>query len=242
MRCLAIETAGAAVAVAVATESGQVLESTAHAERRHVEALHPAIERLCAEAGVRLADLDGIGVDIGPGLFTGIRVGVAAAKGIAMALGLPVVGVTSLEILAEGASAGSAASAAVGASATVVPVVDLRRGEVAWSGPAGIGWGPLGDLVSVLEEAGLRDASAILAGDGALRYAGVLVGPEHPGWRLAGGECSSPPVASLARLTLDGLAGGRGVDSAHLEPCYLREADARINWTTRHDGPLPGGR
>lgn len=238
MRCLAIETATGTVGVALASGSGEPVAVTLAAERHHVELLHPAIEKACAEAGVALSEIDGVGVDVGPGLFTGIRVGVAAAKGIALALGLPAVGVTSLAVLAHACEA-----RATDAGAAAVPVVDLRRGEVAWQGPAGISWGKPEDLVAELAGAGWQTSRVLFAGDGAIRYASFLEGSaEAPGtWSVAGEELAFPPVGSLARLATLALDAGKGVDAAHLEPCYLREADARINWTTRHDGPLGGG-
>jgi tRNA threonylcarbamoyladenosine biosynthesis protein TsaB len=233
MKLLAIETATGAAGVAVASDEGVLAELTVHTARRHIELLHPAIEQVCAVSGVGLADIDCVGVDIGPGLFTGIRVGVSAAKAIAMALGIPSVAVTSLEAI-------RAAAVDAGAPVEVVPVVDLRRGEVAWSYAAGVAWGPASKLVT--EIGALEEDHVVFAGDGALRYREVFETTEHPGWRVAGRSVAFPPVASVAVLALGAVREGRTLDPAHLAPCYLREADTRINWTTRHDGPAPEGR
>ncbi len=233
MRLLAIETASGSVGVALVGGSGEVLaEVSEPAERHHVEVLHPAIEAVCARAGLALPDVDAVGVDVGPGLFTGIRVGVAAAKGIAMALGCPAVGVTSLEAI------GAAAEPLAGGR-EIVPVVDLRRGEVAWLLSGSLGWGTAEELAGRLT-AGNAD-EVVFAGDGALRYAEMLGPPDRPGWRVLGQELASAPVSSVAALCLASIDKGLGADAVDLEPCYLREADARINWTTRHDGPADRG-
>ncbi|MGO9557701.1 MAG: tRNA (adenosine(37)-N6)-threonylcarbamoyltransferase complex dimerization subunit type 1 TsaB [Acidimicrobiales bacterium] len=234
MKVLALETATGAAGAAIASDDDGVLaELTVNTARHHIELLHPAIEEVCGVSGVALADIDCVAVDVGPGLFTGIRVGVSAAKAIAMALGIPSVAVTSLEAI-------RAAALDAGAPVEVVPVVDLRRGEVAWSYAAGMAWGPPSKLAT--EVGALDEGRVLFAGDGALRYRDVFETSEHPHWRIAGRSVAFPPVASVAVLALEAVREGRTLDPAHLAPCYLREADTRINWTTRHDGPAAEGR
>ncbi|MGH9297421.1 MAG: tRNA (adenosine(37)-N6)-threonylcarbamoyltransferase complex dimerization subunit type 1 TsaB, partial [Acidimicrobiales bacterium] len=221
----------------------------------HVELLHPMIEAVCVSASVGLGDIDAVAVDVGPGLFTGIRVGVSAAKGLALALGVPAVGVTSLDALRHGASEILRAGEHPGErEASIVPVVDLRRGDVAWSlpCPAGhVGWGPAGELLDALRS--LRTAppsesegtqgEVVLVGGGALRYAGELASEGTSRvLELAASPLDAAPVASVAVLAVAAVREGRAVDAARLAPCYLREADARINWTTRHDGAATSGR
>jgi tRNA threonylcarbamoyladenosine biosynthesis protein TsaB len=241
--CLVVETATSTVAAAVAAEGEVLALAERPAERHHVELLHPMILEVCAKADVSIRQLEAVGVDVGPGLFTGIRVGVSAVKGLCLASGLPAVGVTSLAVLEHGARADLPSS-----PGTVVPVVDLRRGEVAWSVRSGIGWGRPEQLVETLEEAGLGEQRVTFTGGGAIRYQSVLsesvaTGGQrrHLGWSLVSKGSGSPSVASLAMLALGELEAGRSLDAAQLEPCYLREADARINWSTRHDGPDRGG-
>jgi tRNA threonylcarbamoyladenosine biosynthesis protein TsaB len=234
---LAIETATTEVGVAIADASGVLAAVSVRTGRHHAEALHPAIEQVATLAGVTLGDLDAIAVDVGPGLFTGIRVGVAAAKGLAMALGVGIVASTSLEILA---------AAVRSAGGVPLPVVDLRRGEVAWAMPADGGSTSLGPehgapacladrLAEALSVGGPRPF--VLAGDGARRYAGELLARAGQAAVLGGVELAVPPVASLAVRALGELAAGRVVDPMWVEPVYLRDADTRINWSTRHDGP-----
>jgi tRNA threonylcarbamoyladenosine biosynthesis protein TsaB len=237
MTTLAIETATVAVGAALADESGLLAAFEIRAGRRHAELLHGVVRSVLDAAGLDFGDLDSIAVDIGPGLFTGIRVGVAAAKGFAMALGLPVVMLTSLEILVRGCQAAGHGSA--------VGVVDLRRGEVAWALPGLSGkpqllrHGPPGVLAVELTEplaAGAAETT-VLAGDGALRYSEMLTRGQEGRVRIAGVELAAPPVASLAVCGVAELREGRAVDPLEVRPEYLREADVRINWTTRHDTP-----
>ncbi|MFZ0172420.1 MAG: tRNA (adenosine(37)-N6)-threonylcarbamoyltransferase complex dimerization subunit type 1 TsaB [Acidimicrobiales bacterium] len=243
MTVLALETATSAVATALADEHQLLAAFEIRAGRRHAELLHVAVQAMLETAGVELAELSALAVDVGPGLFTGIRVGVAAAKGYAMALGLPVIALTSLQILALGCEAAGQAGA--------IGVVDLRRGEVAWSLPPLDGGGArverhgppaelVGELSAHLERIERREGSgrpAVLAGDGALRYGGLLTAALAGRIVLAGPELAVPPVASLALAAVGKLAAGGVLEPSEVRPVYLREADVRINWSTRHDAP-----
>jgi tRNA threonylcarbamoyladenosine biosynthesis protein TsaB len=240
MTLLAIETAGYEVAVAFAGPDGALAHLALHAGRRHVETLHGAIDSLRRLAGIDLRSLSAVAVDVGPGLFTGVRVGVASAKAFATALAVPVVPATSLEVLAL--AAGGAHSSCP-PSPVVVPVVDMRRGEIAWTDPYSgeMRLGRPSDLVTALREGRPEGALPIvLAGDGALRHrqqiaeeaarAGLPLAPPQT-------ELVAPPVLTLSRLALGRLADGGGVDPRSVLPCYLREADVRINWESRVGAP-----
>ncbi len=116
-----------------------------------------------------------------------------------------------------------------------MPVVDVRRGEVAWA----ISGGParLGSPAALAGELAVLGRPALLVGDGARRYGDELSsllrvcgGPVPV---LGGDLFAAPPVAALVELARRRLAEGGGVEPAALVPCYLRAADARINWSTR---------
>ncbi len=244
---LAIESATAAAAVALADETGALGAIELRAGRRHVELVHVALRSLLDMAGVEIGDVRAVAVDVGPGLFTGIRVGVAAAMGFAMALGVPVLGMSSLEILRRACLCAGHRSA--------IGVVDIRRGDVAWSLPSLEGEravdhhgrpaelvADVSDYLDALDELARRDGSggkevAVLAGDGALRYRDVLLAGLAPRVRFAGSELAVPPVTSLALAAVSELDGPRYVAASGVRPTYLRDADVRISWTTRHDAP-----
>lgn len=100
MLILAIETATQSVGVALANEHGVVAHLEVRQGRRHAETVVPAVEQLLAHAEASMADITRIAVDVGPGLFTGLRVGVATAKAYALALDVPIVAISSLELVA----------------------------------------------------------------------------------------------------------------------------------------------
>lgn len=241
MLILAVETATEAAGVALADDGGVAVAVSVPRGRRHAETVTPAVEFACRRAGVALADIDAVAVDVGPGLFTGLRVGIATAKGLGFALGCPLVTASSLEVLAH-------AGADVIGSGLIVPVVDARRGEVFTarlrSGRDGVvAEGPEelltpDDLAARLEGV---DEPVLLVGDGALRYRDLLEsaptsGPPAAGAptrHVAGPLLAHPPVAVLARLGLARLAAGAVHDPGGVSPRYLRPADARINWEQR---------
>jgi tRNA threonylcarbamoyladenosine biosynthesis protein TsaB len=259
VKVLALETATDLVGAALLRD-GSVAERTHLGGRAHAELLAPAIEEVCALSGCALGDLDAVAVDVGPGLFTGLRVGVATAKALGQALSLGVLGVSSLDVLAAGAYE----AAPGGRSARVVAVVDARRGEVfvaAYDAGAD-GGGPdgpdpatvrtdregaitPGDLVAWCDE--LATAGPVLVvGDGAVRYL-ELLGPRS-GLDLGLVQTvGAPSPAVLARLAARRLAAGAvALAAADVVPDYRRAADARINWEERAPQrtapPPPGGR
>jgi tRNA threonylcarbamoyladenosine biosynthesis protein TsaB len=224
---LAIETATLDVGVALCSAEGPLAVFAERGTRRHVEVLHPTIERLLREQGLRLRDLEAIAVDLGPGLFTGLRVGIAAAKTLACSLELALIGVSSLEILAVAAGGGP----------RVVPVVDLRRGEVAWSiEGAAPRHGPVEALCAELASIGPTGAAFQLVGDGAIRYAAQLTAGRAriaDSLVIGGAEFAAPPPAVLGAIALERLRAGSRDDPYAALPIYLRDADARANFATR---------
>ncbi|MEZ4255181.1 MAG: tRNA (adenosine(37)-N6)-threonylcarbamoyltransferase complex dimerization subunit type 1 TsaB [Polyangiales bacterium] len=106
--CLAVECATARGSVALVDEHGVRAVRDWDVPERHAESVLPAIEAVLDEAGVRFDQVAVMGVDVGPGSFTGVRVALATVKGLAFAHRIPVVGVNSLEVLAVGAAAGDA--------------------------------------------------------------------------------------------------------------------------------------
>jgi tRNA threonylcarbamoyladenosine biosynthesis protein TsaB len=233
---VAIETATETVGVAVRTATGVQAELTFTGRRRHVETLTPALEHLLAQLDLVPGDLGVVAVDIGPGLFTGLRVGLAAAKGLAQALGLGVMGATSLDILTAGA-------AAAGLRGLVLACVDARRGEVfaavhevvsagPFSAPdsarLGVGLFTPEELAAALREFAGQPVHAV--GDGAMRYAEVLekipgVDPGSPGLAFP------PPAALLDLVSARTEAGEPPVEPSAVVPLYMREADAVSNFT-----------
>jgi len=142
---LAIESATDAAGVALADDQGTLAQATLGRGRRHAETIAPSIKSCCAAAGVTLKQVDAIVVDSGPGLFTGLRVGVGTAKALAYALSKPLIAVSSLEALAHAAAGAARAVTAhkstteftnsqtgnqEGSRRTIVAVLDARRGEV----------------------------------------------------------------------------------------------------------------
>jgi tRNA threonylcarbamoyladenosine biosynthesis protein TsaB len=235
---VAIETATETVAVAVRTPVGVEAEFALTGRRRHVETLTPALEHLLGQVELVPRDLGLVAVDVGPGLFTGLRVGVAAAKGLAQALGIGVVCATSLDVL-------TAAAAEAGQPGLVVACVDARRGEVfaavreldtggqtvAEPLPPAL-WLP-GDLAAALD--GLGGVPVHAVGDGAQRYGGVLA--SVPGVRVVAPALSFPPPSTLLRVALARFERGETpVDAASVVPLYMREADATSNYVRARGG------
>jgi tRNA threonylcarbamoyladenosine biosynthesis protein TsaB len=214
MRLLAFETATEACSVALWLD-GEVRERFEVAPRRHAELALPWADALLAEAGVAKSQLDAIAVGRGPGAFTGVRLGIALAQGIALGLDRPVVPVSTLSALAAPVAADR-----------VIAAIDARMGEVylgAFRRDGGL-------LVAELPEAiGKPGAIGLPGGDGwhgagtgFSAVDGALV--VRLGERLASVQATALPRASdVARLAAPMLARGEAVAPERAEPAYLRD-------------------
>jgi len=227
---LAIDTATELVSVAIHDGDRIVASAEAIGERRHTELLAPMIDGVCRQAGIGLRDIAELAVDVGPGMFTGMRVGVATAKALAEVLDVLIHPVASTEIVAVGRPSDTPVVAAV---------LDARRGQVFWSLHAGGGC-VLDPRVGSIEECAAdvvdRGQPVTLIGTGALRYEAEI----RELLRLSGVVATFADAAS-ARPTAAVLAGmvrGPGTPRTALptdevSPLYLRAPDAEINWVTR---------
>jgi tRNA threonylcarbamoyladenosine biosynthesis protein TsaB len=225
VKILAIETATSCVACALWSDDGPVASLMLVARQRHAEVLMPAIDELCGRAGWSVGDLTAVAVDRGPGLFTGLRVGLATARAIAAARHIPAVGVTSLDVLAHPGRRRTGLIAAV---------VDARRGEVYWAlygadGTTALELQP--PAVATPEAlAGQLDGlpGPVLAlGDGASRYAELL---RAAGATIGEGGEMWPSAMAVAELGMRQLANSNTSYQSLPEPLYLRQADIRIGW------------
>jgi tRNA threonylcarbamoyladenosine biosynthesis protein TsaB len=217
MNFLAFETSTEACSVAVHV-AGRVLERFEIAPRRHAELALPWAEQLLAEAGLARAQLDAIAVSRGPGAFTGVRLGIGLAQGIALALDLPVVPVSTLHVLALRAPANTP---------RVLAAIDARMGEVY----AATFERRDGVLVPISTEVVCAPDAVQLPGDASDWYAvgtglgaanGVLA--ERLASRLAGVDAQAlPHAADLLALALPAFARGEAIAPEKIEPAYLRD-------------------
>lgn len=218
MKLLAFETSTEACSVAL-WRDGEVVERFGIAPRRHAELALPWAEALLAEAGVARVQLDAIAVGRGPGAFTGVRLGVAIAQGIALALDIPVLPVSTLLALAARAPA---------PAQRVLAAIDARMGEVYLGAFAredgGDGWRALR-----AESLGAPGSIALPEGDG---WLGVGTGFDavdgalraRLGERLAQVDATAlPHAADVARIGAMMFARGEAIAPERLEPAYLRD-------------------
>jgi tRNA threonylcarbamoyl adenosine modification protein YeaZ len=217
MRVLALDTALDACAAGVLDTDRRdlVASETVPMTRGHAEALMPLIARVMDAARLAFAEIDRIAVTVGPGSFTGVRVGIAAARGIALAAGKPAIGLTTL-------AAFTAPHVATGFAGTVIPVIDARHGQVYMQvfGPGGRAAIPprLAALGEAVQAARSR-APALITGSAADLVAAQWPADE-PAPRIV--AASAPDIAWVARL-----GAAAEPDRALPKPLYLRPPDAR---------------
>jgi tRNA threonylcarbamoyladenosine biosynthesis protein TsaB len=231
MLLLGIETATRRVGVVLASEEGMLarVELGGHADRgppRHAERVIPAIEYCCDQVGTTLDHVSAIAVGVGPGMFTGLRVGVTTAKVLAQTLRVPMIPIPSLDLLAYPLRH---------SHRLVVPAIDARRNELYYAlyltVPGGVQRaseyevGSPDDLAAELEA---RNEEALVCGDGALRFASVFV--DVKGTELAGPSHAAPSLASLSELAIARYEREEFCAPDDVLPLYLRKSDAELAW------------
>lgn len=229
MLILGIETATERVSVAIGGHEGVLAMFEVTRGRRHAETLTPAIDFVCRQADVTLDEISVVAVDLGPGLFTGMRVGLASAKAIAQALRVPMIGISSLDLLAYPLRR---------TDKVIAAVIDARKGEVFHAlyrqVPGGIQrvteprGGRVDDLIADLLA---RSQEVVCVGDGALRYREEIAA----GYRVEIAEqfFAYPSSAPLVQLAHAKALREEWVNPWEVEAMYLRRPDAEINWSTR---------
>jgi tRNA threonylcarbamoyladenosine biosynthesis protein TsaB len=190
----------------------------------------PAIQFLCETTGIGLPEISVIAVDVGPGLFTGLRVGIATAKSMASALRVPMIGLSSLDLLAHRVRH---------SHRLIVPVVDGKRGEVFSATYRHVQGGiqrltepRVGTAEDLGNELRATREEALLVGDGALRYADALAS-DGGQFELGTVGTQWPSAGHLVELAQPRAVREEFVQPWELEPLYLRKSDAEINWDAR---------
>ncbi len=216
MRVLAVDTTSARGSVAVVAEQGPLAEARVESNGGHSRWLLPACQALLRGLGIEAGELDAFAVTVGPGSFTGLRVGLSSVQGLAFASGRPCVGLCTLDVLAL---------AARGQGDPIVAVMDAFRGEV-YSAVydregrrrAGPGVGALGALLAGLPAGAAFVGDAVAAErDTIARLVPSAVFPAVDLY-LAG---------ALGRTALACLAAGETIPASQLRPLYLRPAEIR---------------
>jgi tRNA threonylcarbamoyladenosine biosynthesis protein TsaB len=222
MKLLAVESATLSGGVALLDGDTLLGEITLNIALTHSERLMSAVDRLLDDCGLAPADLDGLAVSVGPGSFTGLRVGLATVKGLAMALDLPVAAVPTLDALAARLPF---------ADAPVCPILDARKGEVylslyRWRED---GMAREWDYLALPPElaAARLEAPVILLGDG-IEACRPWLERLGTGARVAPVAQRLPSAAAVAGLGRAALAAGAGVDAEALAPFYLRPSEAEL--------------
>ncbi len=236
MKLLAIETATEACSVALWID-GDVRERFEVAPRRHAEFVLPWADGLLADAGIAKSQLDAIAVGRGPGAFTGVRLAIALAQGIALALDRPMLAVSTLAALAMGASdwpvgldiRRSSTRDAVGRErgASLLVAIDARMGEIYYGTFARDADG----LVTVIDAEHLARPDAVVLRDGC-EWIGVGTGFAADDGALVNilgaslSRCDAnalPHAADVARLAQRAFENGEAVAPERIEPAYLRD-------------------
>lgn len=213
------------LALETSTESGScalwqddaVIERICPPPRAHSETLLPLVRELMAAGGISIRQLDAIAFDAGPGAFTGLRVACGAAQGLAIAAGLPLVPVVSLEVMA----------AATGAQ-QVFSLLDARMGEV-YGGRfrrLGNGYELQGEIrVQSPDEIATPSADWLACGNALTAHPGLAGRLSAAGMTLL--PAILPEASWLARLAAIKFAAGQGIDPALAAPLYIRDKVAK---------------
>ncbi len=227
---LGIESATSRVGCAIGGHEGVIASVHSSRGRRHAESLAPQIQFACDQAGVALREIGVVAVDVGPGLYTGLRVGVTTAMALAQTLRVPMIGVSSLDLLAFPAAH---------TSRVIVAAIDARRGEVFHASYRAVPGGVQritepavdrpGDLCSAIEA---NNDDVLLVGDGALQYGDNFEGVS--GIEVADRSLAFPSADALVSLAHARALREEFVRPDQIEPLYLRRPDAVAKWDDRN--------
>ena len=235
MPILALDTSTLVSSVAVADTDKLLAELTLETRLTHSETLMPHIEQVLAMADIDKTKLAGVAVSIGPGSYTGLRIGLASAKGMAYALDIPLIGVPTMEALACQCPV---------PGIYAVPLIDAQKGNAymavyRWEDGQLVEQQAV-EVLSVddcLARCAALDRPVILLGDAAVKkVAGRKELPQ--GVQIALPHIVMPRAAGTALLGLRRLAAGQAGSVMDMEPVYIRRSEAEVLWEKRHKEQL----
>lgn len=228
MRLLAIDSATPVAGVAVLEDEKLLREAFANLGRTHSETLLPLVDRVLRECALTLQEMDGVAITGGPGSFTGLRIGLALAKGLCLGAHLPLIAVSTLEVLAANLPF---------SPAIVCPLLDARKQEV-YAGFFATTTGEVvalaepgayspGDFVEKARQLSLEQGGKlVLLGDGVLPYRGFFANALGEQLSLAPPHLMLPRASALASLAGRKMACGEFADVINLRPQYIRLSEA----------------
>ena len=236
MKVLGIDTSTALLSAAVLADGGLVAECARESARagdrrpgrsNHAEGLIPLIEEVLGNAGVDFPDLSLLGVAVGPGSFTGLRIGISTAKGLVYGSDTPVMGVRTLEAAARRVPANDGAS-------FVCPLMDARKGEVygaLYRRTAGAFECLIEDTVAapetlVRQVEALASSPCVFVGNGARAYAGLIARGTSGRARITAGDEFSTIASAVARIAEERFRAAPETAAEPLTPHYIRPPDA----------------
>jgi tRNA threonylcarbamoyladenosine biosynthesis protein TsaB len=224
MRLLAIDTSTQTGGVAVL--EGETTRAAVHttSPKTHAGRLMAAVDATLKMADTTMDDIDGFAVTTGPGSFTGLRIGIGAVKGFALATGKPVAGVSTLDVLAHQLSV---------FSGRICPLLDARKGQIytALYRSTGTGeWKAIEEPCVADPGEWLKrvDPPCLFAGDGLNQYKGLVERTYGMEARFAPAPLNSLHAGVVGWLGMRQIEGGKATDAARISPCYVRKSDAEI--------------
>ncbi|MBE4855385.1 tRNA (adenosine(37)-N6)-threonylcarbamoyltransferase complex dimerization subunit type 1 TsaB [Enterobacter cloacae complex sp. P40RS] len=223
MRILAIDTATEACSVALWND-GTIFAHFEECPREHTQRILPLVKTILTEGNAALADLDALAYGRGPGSFTGVRIGIGIAQGLALGAELPMIGVSTLATMAQGAWRMTGAT-------RVLAAIDARMGEVYWAeytrDENGVWHGE--ETEAVLKPEAITERLKQLTGEWATVGTGWPAWPEmakDTGITLVDGNMLLPAAEDMLPIAGQLLTAGKTVAVEHAEPVYLRNTVA----------------
>ncbi|MEW6408616.1 MAG: tRNA (adenosine(37)-N6)-threonylcarbamoyltransferase complex dimerization subunit type 1 TsaB [Nitrospirota bacterium] len=228
MIILAIETSTMTGSIAIMSETGLIAETTLNVKATHSEGLMIAIEKILNSSKYSLSDVDAFSVSIGPGSFTGLRVGLSTIKGLAYATGKPVVAVPTLDAFASRLSM---------CSYLVCPMLDARKKEVYTA------LYRFNDrtMVKIIEDTAISPEAllshikekTVFLGDGAIIYRDLIIEKLGDMALFAPLPMQIPSAATVAEMGIKMLKAGEVSEINSLVPRYIRKSEAELKWEKR---------
>lgn len=224
MKLLVLESSGLVASVALMEEEKMIGEYTVNFKKTHSQTLLPMVDELVKNIGIDLKDLDGIAISNGPGSFTGLRIGSATAKGLAQALNIPIVPVSTLEALAANL---------FGTKGIICPMMDARRNQV-YTGLYGYEGSRLITyekpdalpVTEILEKINQNGESVIFLGDGVPVYKNQIEEMVKVPFRYAPPHLNRQRAGAVGTLAVQYFQEGKMESARDHKPDYLRKSQA----------------